>query len=232
MIGRIPKAIWLPIYVVAATAVSGCQTPLTQPPGDKQVQQQIVDEREAALNELQEFQFGGGLGVWTDAESLSARVIWQQSGSDLDLKLSGPLGVGDMHLQDKADFVTLRRGKTVVTSGTSADRVIQDGLGLEAPVPVEQLKQWVRGLAGNGRSITRDKAGRLSDLRYTDQIGALWSVRFKRYVSVGELSLPELITASGGEYSVRLLLKNWELNANSVLEDANQQNKRLSIPGR
>ena len=232
MIARRPKALWLPMCIVAAIVVSGCQTPGTQPSVEEPAQQQIVDEREAALNELQEFQFSGGLGVWTDAESISARVIWQQSGSDLDLKLSGPLGVGDMHLQDKADFVTLRRGKTVVTSGTSADQVIQDGLGLEAPVPVEQLKQWVRGLAGNGRSIIRDKAGRLLELRYTDQTGALWSVRFKRYVSVSELSLPELITANGGDYSVRLLLKNWELNTNSSPEDANQQNKRLSIPGR
>lgn len=225
-------SLWLPVCIVAAIAVSGCQTPGAQQPVEAQAQQPIVDAREAALNELREFQFGGGLGVWTDSESISARVVWQQSGADLDLKLSGPLGVGDMHLQDKADFVTLRRGKTVVTSGTSADRVIQDGLGLEAPVPVEQLKQWVRGLAGNGRSIVRDEAGRLLELRYTDQTGALWSVRFKRYVSVGELSLPELITANGGDYSVRLLLKNWELSTNSSHEDANQQNKRLSIPGR
>lgn len=222
----------LPLWLVAGLMVSACQTAVITENSEQKVQQSLVEIRESRLNALQTFQFNGGLGVWTEEESIPARIVWLQSGSDLNLKLSGPLGVGDMQLQDKAGFVTLSRGKTVVTSGTSADSVVQNGLGLTAPVPIEELKQWVRGLPGNGGSALRDGAGRLQELRYTDKTGTRWGVRFKRYQSVDGYSLPTLITASGGKYSVRLVLKNWELNTNSGPEDANQPNNRLSIPGR
>ncbi len=220
------------LWLVLLIGVSGCQTPVDVVAKQQIDQGSLVVKRDAQLSQLMQFQFSGGLGVWTDSESIPARITWKQSDNDLELTLSGPLGVGDMHLSDNAGYVTLLRGKTVVTSGTSVNQVIQQGLGLSAEVPLEELKQWVRGLAGSGRAINRDEGGRLVDLRYSDQSGALWSVRFKRYESVGDLDLPSLITASGGDYSVRLVLKNWELNTNTNASNDNELNKRLSIPGR
>lgn len=222
----------LPTMLCLVLTLSGCQVaPQTQNVALKDTTESVL-QRELKLRELTDFQFGGGLGIWTDTESIPARVRWAQSDDDLDVHFSGPLGLGNLNLQDKSGVVTLLRGKTVVTSGTSPDDVIQRGLGLTAPVPVEELKQWVRGLTGTGEAVVRDSDGRISSLRYLDQSGVRWNVRFKRYEMVGELSLPALITASGGEYSVRLLLKNWELTTNLIQSGANETNKRLSIPGR
>lgn len=222
----------LPALVLLALTISGCQVA----PKIENVAGNDPDElvvlRELKLRELTDFQFGGGLGIWTDTDSIPARILWAQSDDDLEVQFSGPLGLGNLNLQDKSGIVTLLRGKTVVTSGTSTDDVIQRGLGLTAPVPIEELKQWVRGLSGTGEAVVRDSDGKVSSLRYVDQSGVRWSVRFKRYEMVGELSLPALISASGGAYSVRLLLKNWELTTNLTQLGANEANKRLSIPGR
>lgn len=212
--------------------LSGCQSVPTAEKSAAQSSVASIQLREQKLRELTNFQFAGGLGIWTETESVPARIRWVQSNGDLELSFSGPLGLGELQLQDKAGFVTLFRGKTVVTSGTSSDDVVQRGLGLTAPVPVEELKQWVRGLAGTGEAIIRDSAGRLSSLRYVDGSGVRWSVRFKRYERVGELTLPTLISASGAAYSVRLLLKNWDLSTTMVESGVNEPNKRLSIPGR
>jgi outer membrane lipoprotein LolB len=222
----------LPAVLGLVLALSGCQS---VPKAQSSAAENAADSsqlRELKLRELTDFQFSGGLGIWTETESIPARIRWTQSDGDLDLSLSGPLGLGELRLQDKSGLVTLFRGKTVVTSGTSPDDVIQRGLGLTAPVPVEELKQWVRGVAGAGSTIIRDSGNRLSSLRYVDRSGVRWSVRFKRYEMVGELSLPTLITASGGAYSVRLLLKNWKLSTDLSKIGANEPNRRLSIPGR
>jgi outer membrane lipoprotein LolB len=222
----------LPAVVGFALLLSGCQSvaPVEPVAGGKPVNTVLV--RELKLREVTDFQFSGGLGIWTETESIPARIRWAQSNDDLYVNFSGPLGLGDLKLQDKAGLVTLSRGKTVVTSGTSSDDVIQRGLRLSAPVPVEELKQWVRGLPGQGQAIQRDSEERVASLRYTDLSGVEWSVRFKRYEKVDQLSLPALITASGGAYSVRLLLKNWELSTNMSELEVNEPNKRLSIPGR
>lgn len=226
------KVVIRSLVVWLVLALSGCQStqqldsPVAQPNAT------MVELQEKKLRKLNNFQFSGGLGIWTDAESISARILWLQSNRDLDLTLTGPMGFGDLQLQDKAGGVTLSRGKTVVTSGTSTDDVVQRGLGLTAAVPIEELKQWVRGLPGTGDLIVRDSDGKLTSLRYFDQSDVAWSVRFKRYEKVGEISLPALISASGGDYSVRLLLKNWELMTNLLESEANAGNNRLSIPGR
>jgi len=221
------------VVLACLLSLTACQSvPKEEVVAEADVSEAQIAARSNTLLALSQFQFGGGLGVWTDEESVSARIQWMQDNGDLDLTLTGPAGIGEMQLLDKAGTVLLLRGKTVVTNGTSADEVVKRGLGLRAAVPIEELKQWVRGLPGDASSITRDSAGKLTELRYMDSSATLWSVRFRRYETVGDLELPSLITASGGEYSVRLILKNWELDTNSSVVVENQPNKRLSIPGR
>ncbi|MFK8082212.1 MAG: lipoprotein insertase outer membrane protein LolB [Granulosicoccus sp.] len=188
--------------------------------------------RAAKLAELSEFSFSGGLGIWTDEQSISGRLLWQQAGDKLDVRLTGPLGLGEMDLSDSGDFATLDRAGTVLSSGPSVDRVLQEGLGLAIPVPLEQLKRWVLGLPGDALSVDNDTQGKLSSLRFTDQQGTRWQVHFRRYTELEGLALPSLITASGGPYSVRLLLKNWQPSVNSVQPVKKQPNTRLAIPGR
>lgn len=191
-----------------------------------------IELRESKLAALNNFTVSGGLGIWTTEESISARMTWSQNTKRLDLSLSGPLGLGHLRLSEEDGKATLLRGDNVIAMGPSVDTVLQSGLGLSAPVPMDQLKQWVRGLPGRAHSVVRDDQGKLASLRYVDAQGTRWEARFKRYSILNELLVPALITASGGQYSVRLLLKNWQLASTSVVPETNESNNRLPIPGR
>lgn len=189
-------------------------------------------ERLAALQSLDEFGFRGGLGIWTDEQSISARLTWQQSPEQLEVQLSGPLGIGDMQLLDRAGFAVLSRAGAAVAEGPLVDTVLQRGLQLAAPVPVRQLQQWVKGLPGNAESVEKDEQGRLSSLQYRDEQGTRWEARFLKYSNLDGLPVPSLITASGGDYSVRLVLKDWRREITSSVPEKEQSNTRLAIPTR
>ena len=219
--------IWLkmPVFVVSLMVLSACTALPKTTPADP-------EERQARLEALTEFSFSGGLGVWTDDESVSARIRWQQTENKLDVRLTGPLGIGDMQLVDSDGLATLSRAGTVITEGASVDRVLQTSLGLTAAVPVQQLKKWTIGLPGDAKSFEADSQGRLSSLRFTDEQGTRWQARFLRYTNLDGLELPSLITAKGGPYSVRLVLKNWQPTVHSVVPAQERPNTRLAIPSR
>ena len=191
-----------------------------------------IEARQQQLEALDEFGFRGSLGIWTDDQNLSARIRWQQSSDELAVQLSGPGGISNMTLSDSASGATLQRGGAIVASGDSADNVLQRGLGLSSPVPLLQLQRWVKGLPGNARSIARDQQGKLSSLRFMDEQGTAWEARFLRYVTVDGISLPALVTATGGPYSLRLVLKEWQLSEQTAVPQATKSNTRLAIPGR
>ena len=188
--------------------------------------------RQAQLQALDSYSFNGGLGIWTDEQSIPARIQWQQQGKQLTVQLSGPLGIGNLKLVSGNPLSTLSRSGTVVSQGESIDIVLQQGLGLAAPIPVAQLQQWVTGLPGSARSVVRDSQGKLSSLRFTDEQGTSWQARFLKYTDVDGTMLPSLITASGGPYSVRLVLKDWQLSVSTFVPEPSESNRRLAIPDR
>ncbi len=216
-------------------SLSGCQSPRDAVSGHGADQDQLaalIRQRETALDARNTFQVDGGLGIWTDTESISARLDWQQNPGGLNLTLAGPLGMGTLLLIDDGTLVTLNRGGKTVAQGKVADTVLQQGLGLAAPVPVNELGFWIRGLPGNATAVVRDVEGKLSSLRYTDTQGTHWQARFRRYGVWDGIDVPSLITASGGPFSVRLRLKDWQYAAITIVPAKPESNNRLPIPGR
>jgi len=220
------------LVLVLALGLSACQSTKIVEKTDSLFDQAALKIRETQLENLIDFQFLGGLGVWTDAESLSARVLWQESAESLQLDLSGPLGIGDLRLHRTSGVVTLLRGGDVIAKGVSAGKVLQQALGLSVPIPVGQLQLWVKGLPGAAEAVSRDVTGKIDSLYYQDASGTKWEARFKQYQVLGGLTVPALITASGGPYSVRLRLKNWQMNTKKDFKASDLANKRLPIPSR
>ena len=215
--------------------LSGCQSPrepASELGSDQESLAAQIRLREITLDARNTFQVGGGLGIWTDTESISAKLDWQQNPGGLNLTLTGPLGMGTLLLIDDGTLVTLNRGDKTVAQGKIADIVLQQGLGLAAPVPVNELSFWIRGLPGNATAVVRDEEGKLSSLRYTDTQGTKWQARILRYTAWDGLDVPSLVTASGGPYSVRLRLNNWQYAAITVVPAKPESNNRLPIPGR
>lgn len=175
------------------------------------------------------FVLRGKLGVADARDSFSARFLWQQRDDAFVIDLWGPLGQGRVGLTGRDGSIALREGDgTIIDSGTP-DEVMRRHLGWS--LPMEVLPAWVRGGPAPGHRVSGrvvDDDGRLTGFR---QLG--WTVTLERFraveggtvpVSAGAgptasaatpaavpvTMLPHRITASRGDYRVRLAVSDWQ----------------------
>ncbi|MEE9319074.1 MAG: lipoprotein insertase outer membrane protein LolB [Granulosicoccus sp.] len=190
-------------------ALFGCQSAAVVDKPETSSLEARVAARVAALEALNNFEVRGGLGIWTDNESITARLKWRQHDDALDIDIIAPLGLGKVNLRRDANTALLSRGSEVVMAGDSAGQLLQQALGLAAPVPIDQMTRWLRGLPGEADSFKLDNQGRLDSLVWTDNTGLRWRARVLRYTGFEGMTIPALITAKGGPYNLRLVLKEW-----------------------
>ena len=76
--------------------------------------------------------------------------------------------------------------------------------------PVSELVFWIRGLPAPSLHVDRlllDGENRVSEL---NQGG--WSIRYKRYAGVGDISMPARLDLENEEVRVRLSVREWNLD--------------------
>ncbi len=211
--------------------MSGCAG--VQPSKDAQIS---VTDRQLQLRAFNRFRVSGGLGIWTDSESISTKLDWQQQVKDFSLLLKAPLGLASLRLSKVKGEASLQRGNAEPLRGGSASALLQRSLRLAVPVPVEQFSDWIRGLPGDAENAQYDDNGRLESLDYQDAAGTRWQATVRRYAKLDLLELPGLISVIGGPYHVRIVLKRWKKSGltNEITAPASNRRpvKRLVIPGR
>jgi len=215
---------------VAATLLQACATNATV---DKTVS---AEERRVRLVQLDNFTVNGSIGIWTDDENISARLKWQQRGDEFDFLLTAPAGLSSLKMTSTPDGAVLKRGNAAPVAHPSASILLQTALNLAAPVPIEQMSQWLRGLPGNSDSAEYDASGRLESMTYRDEQGTIWRAKILRYQQFSTSNVPALISATGGPYNVRLVMKTWTLGAETKAlvsaADTPAVGRKLNIPGR
>jgi len=96
--------------VVAAALGTACVAPSAAPPGADIDPAVLAARHDAAVLAFDDFRVRGGLGIWNDERSITARIDWYQRDDTLDVGLVGPLGLGSARLV-AADHRSLgRRG--------------------------------------------------------------------------------------------------------------------------
>jgi len=215
--------------VLCTTALTACTAPVKGVSVNALPDAQRVIELQKRAN----WSVSGGIGIWTDAENITASMQWQQQSNNLDVTLSAPLGLGIIRVVETAAGAQLQRGATRL-NGPDASRLVQRALQLSVPVPLHELSAWMRGLPGTADEVAYDEKGRLAAIRYIDDAGVLWRANVRRYTQAADVSVPALITAKGGPYNVRLVLKRWNFSPieSDVLPSTNDSPKRLVIPDR
>ncbi len=159
---------------------------------------------------LTHFEVSGGLGIWTEEENISTRMLWQQRADDFSFDLTAPLGVASLKVDQLDNHTTVTRGNAVVGSSSNPGIALQQALGLSIPVPVSQIAQWLKGQPGKADSSKFDEAGLLKSMRYTDQSGIRWNAVIRKRTLFQDAQVPALITATGGPYNVRIVLNRWK----------------------
>jgi len=218
----------LAVVLLLGLGLSACQTA-------PEIKPDAAAEK-AALAQLQEFRVKGGLGVWTETESISTRVDWQQSNQDFNILVSLPAGLSSVRLIQQGDQASVQRAGAEPVAGASASRLLQEVLGLKVPVPLDQMAFWIRGLPGSSaEGVVYDEAGRLKSLAYIDADGTTWRAKILKRTRFNDLSLPATISATGGPYNVRLVMKDWsQSSGDEAVSSTGSSNKpgRLKVPGR
>jgi len=224
------------VCLIAAVLLSACQTP---GPGSVKESNDADDALMNALAAQTDWSVQGSLGIWaektatSEEQNITASMAWSEKQELLDVVLRGPLGVGEMSLTANASAAELRRGNQRV-QGRDPSLLVQRALNLAVPVPLSELSHWMRGLPGAADDARYDDQGRLKTLRYTDASGVAWRATVRRYTQSNGLSVPSLISAKGGPYNVRLVLKDWRFDPTNPDDKpaTNDSAGRLSIPGR
>lgn len=199
-------------------------------------------ERSQALQQLDSFRVTGGLGVWTDEESISTRIEWQQKADDFDVLVRLPAGLSTVRIAQTDGQAVVQNGGAAPVSGSSAAKLLQQALGLNVAVPIEQMSLWIKGLPGEQAEAVRyDDQRRLASMEYVDDQKTRWRAKVLNYTSFKNTDVPALILATGGPYTVRLVLKRWGEVAipadtkpeNKPLDSQEAKSKgRLKVPGR
>lgn len=217
------------VGVLLATACGSQPLKVTQDP----------QTRQAALERLNAFRVTGGLGVWTEKESISTRIDWQQTGQDFNILVQLPAGLSSVRVSQQANVATVQRGGAAPVTGQSASRLLQQALGLSVAVPIEQMSMWIRGLPGeSAESVVYDDQNRLASMNYRDSQATLWRAKVLKYTIFDNVYVPNTILATGGPYNVRLVLKEWskvkldESVKLDVDDPAGTGKGRLKVPGR
>ncbi len=255
MIGRTPIAksarssglagqLWFSIILIAS--IAGCVTLPREPEDDL-----APAARQAKLHGVEVFDVSGKLGIWSEDQALSSRFFWNQSGNVTRVRLSAPLGLGQWQLNESPEGgATLQRGSEPAWHDASLDALVQRALALDTPVPVSQLRFWMKGEVGDNEAARFDELGRLESLRHATPAGGRWQMSVLAYTAVDGLELPELIVAKGSversdgvieAYRLRLVLDEWRTSDSTVapterssVEDGRKPSgsERLRIPGR
>lgn len=136
--------------------------------------------------------------VATGAQNGRASLHWQQREGQFAITVSGPFGTGATRIEGNLTQVQVTRGnEQYLSQSPEADLARVMG----APVPLEQMISWVRGLAVDGSPITGSQTR-----------SGVWQVSIEEQQTVDGCLLPAQLQIDGPGQSLGLRRMRWELS--------------------
>ena len=109
------------------------------------------------------FDLQGKIGVRTPKQSGSAFFTWVQQQDQFDIELTGILGVGKTQIEGKPGQVTLNSAKTGLITAATPEELLEKATGWQAPIM--HLAYWVQAKpATQNAQASKDEQNRLKQL--------------------------------------------------------------------
>lgn len=162
--------------------------------------------------QLRDWELRGKIAVSTEDEGWSGTVIWQQHGDRYHLRFTAPLGQGSMQLSGQPGYAHLRTSDGGDFRAANPDALVREVLDMV--LPVSNLPMWVCGLPdvnSHADILGINDTGQLTHLK---QAG--WKIEFNRYQTVGSLSLPTKIDLENDQFTVKIVIRNWQFNPQQI----------------
>lgn len=191
--------------------LAGCANLRPAAPSSLQPTAQTWQQRSAQLTRLNNWTILGAISIHQPQRTTIAHLQWQQHQRNYDIHLTGPFSVGGVHITGGIGYVTLAGvQKGAVEVASSPEALVRQQLGVE--LPISNMYYWVRGLPAPGVTAkqTLDNQNRLALLQQQN-----WTIRYQAYQTVNGIDLPSTIIMTNEDLSVKLVIKQWIIGADS-----------------
>jgi outer membrane lipoprotein LolB len=190
----------IPAFVILAIGLSGCAT-------RRSIELPELggwESRKAVLEQLEEWEFAGRIGVSAGDEGFNGKLWWRQDGVVFRARISGPLGVGTIFINGDRREMTLTDRDGVVTELDDAEAELRARYGWT--IPVTSLRYWVLGIPdpASTSDVGFNADGRVGELQQQN-----WQVTIGQYAEGGGQQMPRRLTAVNDDIRVRLVIDDW-----------------------
>lgn len=169
-------------------------------------------QRLAQLSGLGDWRLDGRVAIANGRHGGSGSLRWTEHAPRLEMRFSGPFGIGGFRLYGTPDNLVIETGKGKTYYTDDPGRTLAERLGW--PVPVASMRYWVLGLPDPDGAVTANRVDQYGLPRHMVQYG--WSIDYSRYVSAGGYRLPQRLEARRGTVRIKLVVNNWTVPAGTV----------------
>ena len=195
-VGSQPSPLRPVVAALLLLIVAGC--------AGKAAPMKSLAEQEVAVSALQHWQLDGRIALKRGSEGFAAGLDWNQAPVEFRVELTGPLGETRVRLTGSSQYATLELPDQPPLTSTDVETLLRDHFGWQ--LPVDQLRWWLRGLAGPAAVVrSRDEHGRIKQL-----VADGWQVDYLAWQEVNGLWLPKRLEARNAEMSLKLALYDWQ----------------------
>jgi len=193
------------VLLAAVFYLSACSSSPQAPISNRPLPAQ---ERERALDNLQQYQLNAAISVKSPTENVSGTLSWQQQNNYYQAQLTNFLGITVFHLTTSAQGVLVEvDGQQHHAQNASALLDYLSGWSL----PIEEMQLWLKGLPGpSSEDLQYDAMGRLTSFTLLDSQQRRWQVKYSEF-HPDALSLPKKMQLQSPDTRLKLLIKNWQL---------------------
>jgi len=186
--------------VGAAVLLASCQNL----PQKTAAPAQSWETRRAQLQQRDAFDFKARVAVAAGQEGFNARLRWKQQGSQSQLALDGPLGVGGAQIVFDGQSLNVHTSRGQQLNDEAARAELLARLGFEPPL--QSLRYWIQGVPdpASPAEESLDEEQRLAALKQSD-----WQVDFDAYTAASGAWLPERLTMRREGVRVRVRIDEW-----------------------
>lgn len=209
MIFRFRKVVAVWLVILLSLFMLACQS-LQQ--GSSKIKVESWPSHYASLKGRQHWHLKGKIGFsyvyQGETKLVSANFDWQKRRNHFDMRLSGPLGMGEFVIEKSPQLTVLTNHKGMPFSASSPEALFERHTGMS--IPWSDMEWWVLGIPSPGKSFEKNLMDDVELLAQLQQSG--WKVSYESYQDVGTLRLPAKIKLARDDMKATIIIHNWELH--------------------
>ena len=161
--------------------------------------------------QIKSWEIRGRLGVQTENNGGSLDITWKQAEQDFSIRLIAPLGAGNYSVQGNGEGAEIRFPDGSAKLVSDINSIFSEIL--EVNLPVDAVKDWIRGLPAKSlavESISWNEQGLLNTIKQSG-----WNVEMKKYTGQ-KILLPHVLYLSrddNEELDIRVVLRQWFIDS-------------------